>query len=253
MQKEKKKGPDRLKELVGAGQNSICTVLIAVRFRPRWRPYHYNADNISVKDGEWVVVPTDHGIEVGQVMGHPAAIDMPIQALPKVERLASTHEIQLYYQNLDREKAAYNLCIERIHSLGLSMEPIRVESFFDGSKTIFYYFAEGRVDFRGLVRDLVRSLRTRVEMRQIGIRQKAKMIGGIGLCGRELCCSKFLQGFVPVSIRMAKDQKLPLNPNKISGLCGRLLCCLTYEYGAYLRPQKDKKTKFKNIRKVDEK
>jgi len=182
------------------------------------------------------VVPTDHGTEVGRVMGHPVAIEMPIKApLPKIERLASTHEIQLYYQNLDREKLAYNLCIERVHALGLSMKLVRVESFFDRTKTIFYYFAEGRVDFRELVKDLVRTLRTRVEMRQIGIRQKAKMVGGIGLCGRELCCAKFLQGFVPVSIKMAKDQNLPLNPNKISGPCGRLLCCLTYEHGAYLQ------------------
>ncbi len=237
MGKKKKKGQDRLKELAGVRQNNISTVLVAVRFRPRWQPHHYSANNISIKDGEWVLVPTDHGTEVGQVMGHPVAIEMPIKApLPDVERLASTHEIQLYYQNLDREKAAYNLCIERVHAFGLPMKLVRVESFFDGSKTIFYYSAEGRVDFRELVKDLVRILRTRVEMRQIGIRQKAKMIGGIGLCGRELCCAKFLQGFVPVSIKMAKDQNLPLNPNKISGPCGRLLCCLTYEYGAYLQP-----------------
>ncbi len=237
MGKEKRIGSDRLKRLPGARQTDMSTVLITVRFRPDWQTQHYSADHISVRDGEWVLVSTDHGSEVGQVIGNPVIIDGQLKALPRVERLASTHEIQLYYQNLDREKAAYDLCIERIHDLGLSMRLVRVESFFDGSKTIFYYFAEGRIDFRELVRDLVGTLRTRVEMRQIGIRQKARMIGGIGLCGRELCCARFLRGFVPVSIRMAKDQNLPLNPNKISGLCGRLLCCLTYEYGAYLQSQ----------------
>ena len=216
-------------------KDEISIVLIAVRFRPKWPPSHYNAGNVPVMDAEWVVVPTDYGIEVGRVLGRPVVIKMPVKAvLPKVERLASTHEIELYYRNLDREKNASDVCTERVRALGLSMKLVRVESFFDGSKVVFYYSAEGRVDFRELVKDLVKTLRTRVEMRQIGIRHETKMIGGIGNCGREFCCTSFFQGFDPVSIKMAKTQNLPLNPNKISGICGRLLCCLTYEYGTYL-------------------
>lgn len=216
-------------------EDEISVVLIAVRFRPKWPPSHYNAGNVPVMDAEWVVVPKEHGIEVGRVLGRPVVIKMPVKALPpKVERLASTHEIELYYRNLDREKDARDICAERVLALGLSMKLVRVESFFDGSKVVFYYSAEGRVDFRELVKDLVKTLRTRVEMRQIGIRHETKMIGGVGICGREFCCASFLQGFDPVSIKMAKTQNLPLNPNKISGICGRLLCCLTYEYGTYL-------------------
>jgi len=216
-------------------KDEISVALIAVRFRPKWPPSHYNAGNVPVMDAEWVVVPTDYGIEVGQVLGRPVVIKMPVKAVPpKVERLASTHEIELYYRNLDREKDARDICAERVRALGLSMKLVRVESFFDGSKVVFYYSAEGRVDFRELVKDLVKTLRTRVEMRQIGIRHETKMIGGIGSCGREFCCASFLHGFDPVSIKMAKTQNLPLNPNKISGICGRLLCCLTYEYGTYL-------------------
>jgi cell fate regulator YaaT (PSP1 superfamily) len=221
-------------------KDEASIVLIAVRFRPKWPPFHYNAGNVPVIDAEWVVVPTEHGIEVGRVLGRPVVIRMPVKAIPpKVVRLASTHEIELYYQNLDREKVARDVCTERIRALDLSMKLVRVESFFDGSKIVFYYSAEGRVDFRELVKDLVKTLQTRVEMRQIGIRHETKMIGGIGNCGREFCCASFLQGFDPVSIKMAKNQNLPLNPKKISGICGRLLCCLTYEYETYLELAKD--------------
>jgi cell fate regulator YaaT (PSP1 superfamily) len=224
----------------GKGVKDASIVLIAVRFRPKWPPFHYNAGNVPVMDAEWVVVPTEHGIEVGRVMGRPIMIRMPVKAIPpKVERLASTHEIELYYRNLDREKAARNVCTERIRALGLSLKLARVESFFDGSKIVFYYSAEGRVDFRELVKDLVKTLQTRVEMHQIGIRHETKMIGGIGNCGREFCCASFLKDFDPVSIKMAKSQNLPLNPNKISGICGRLLCCLTYENETYLELAKD--------------
>ncbi|MBW1669929.1 MAG: hypothetical protein JRI67_02235 [Deltaproteobacteria bacterium] len=243
---EKDKEPDApASDLKGSNNGEVSKdetsiVIIAVNFRPKWPPSHYNAGNVPVMDAEWVVVPTDHGIEVGRVMGRPVMIRMSAKALPpKVERLASTHEIELYYRNLDREKVARDVCTERVRTLGLSMKLVRVESFFDGSKVVFYYSAEGRVDFRELVKDLVKTLRTRVEMRQIGIRHETKMIGGIGNCGREFCCTSFLKGFDPVSIKMAKTQNLPLNPNKISGICGRLLCCLTYEYGTYLELVKD--------------
>lgn len=234
------KEPVDIENLADASQNEISIVLIAVRFRPKWPLSHYNAGNIPVMDAEWVVVPSEHGIEVGRILGRPVVIKMPLKAIPpKVERLASTHEIELYYRNLDREKVARDVCAEHVRVLGLSMKIVRVESFFDGSKIVFYYSAEGRVDFRELVKDLVKTLRTRVEMRQIGIRHETKMIGGIGCCGREFCCASFLKDFDPVSIKMAKTQNLPLNPSKISGICGRLLCCLTYEYGTYLELTKD--------------
>ncbi len=209
-------------------------LLVGVRLRPGWPIIHFCSGGLDVADGEWVLVPTDHGPEVGQVVGYPVNVSLPSSACPlPVKRLASTREIDAYYKNLEREQEAERVCSERILALGLSMKLVRVESFYDGSKIIFYYSADGRVDFRELVKDMVKALRTRVEMRQIGIRHEAKMIGGVGSCGRELCCSSFLKSFDPISIKMAKAQNLPLNPNKISGFCGRLLCCLTYEYSTY--------------------
>lgn len=213
-----------------------CVALVtAVRRRTNWPPVHFEAGDVAVSEGEWVVVSTDHGVEVGQVVGRPIQLILPCDVtLQMIKRLASTQEIEQYFLNLQREKEARDVCVEGIGVLGLVMKLVQVESFFDGSKIVFSYFAENRVDFRELVRDLVRALRTRVEMRQIGVRHEAKMLGGIGSCGRQLCCSSFLTSFDPISIRMAKTQNLPLNPSKISGLCGRLLCCLTYEYETYL-------------------
>ncbi|HID97193.1 MAG TPA: hypothetical protein EYP57_03255 [Thermodesulfobacteriaceae bacterium] len=209
-------------------------ILTTVRLRPEWPVLHYDAGDLPANNGEWVVIPTRHGDEVGQVKGSPVKIQLPEHvSFPRIKRLASTHEIERYYRNLEREEYALNQCAERIHALGLAMKLARVESYFDSSKIVFYYSSDGRVDFRELVRDLVNRLRTRVEMRQIGIRHEAKMVGGLGNCGRELCCAGFLTQFEPVTIKMAKSQNLPLNPSKISGLCGRLLCCLTYEYKTY--------------------
>lgn len=214
--------------------------LAAVRLRPGWPLQHYCVPpELTVTDGEWVVVPTEHGEEVGGVCGMPITAELDTESAPPyIIRLASTYEIECYYANLEREKGAWNLCMERIEAHQLKMKLVRVESFFDGSKIIFYYSAEGRVDFRELVKDLVKGLRTRVEMRQIGVRHEAKMIGGIGSCGRPLCCASFLGSFDPISIKMAKAQNLPLNPNKISGLCGRLLCCLTFEFDTYVEMAK---------------
>jgi len=209
--------------------------IVAIKRRSDWAPLHYDAGDVEVSDGEWVVFPTDHGIEVGRIAGKAVPLLFPADIeVPKIERLASTQEIEQYYRNLEKEKNAWKVCEEFIKELGLSMKLVVVESFFDGSKIIFYYVAEQRVDFRELVKKLVRALRTRIEMRQIGVRHEAKMLGGIGCCGRELCCSTFLKSFDPISIKMAKAQNLPLNPSKISGICGRLLCCLTYEYDTYL-------------------
>ena len=214
--------------------------LAGVRLRPGWPVQHFCVPpELAVTDGEWVVVPTEHGEEVGIVCGAPVTVSLAVDNAPAfISRLASTYEIECYYANLEREKSAWNLCMERIEAHKLSMKLVRVESFFDGSKIIFYYSAEGRVDFRELVKDLVKGLRTRVEMRQIGVRHEAKMIGGLGNCGRPLCCASFLGTFDPISIKMAKAQNLPLNPNKISGLCGRLLCCLTFEFDTYVELSK---------------
>jgi len=214
--------------------------LCYVRLRPEFTPLVYAVKDIPVKDGEWVIVPTDHGPEVGQIMKSPIKIGLsPGHLPPLVERLATNSEIEDYYKNLELEQQGKEVCLRLISSLGLKMKLVRVERFFDGSKIIFYYSADGRIDFRELVKGLVRELRIRVEMRQIGIRHEAKLIGGIGFCGRELCCASFLSGFDPISIKMAKIQNLPLNPNKISGVCGRLLCCLTYEYETYREMSQD--------------
>ncbi len=221
----------------GPGPEGLVQInLVGVQLRPGMCVTHFDAGSIPVKEGEWVVAPTEHGREVGHIVEAPVKIDLPVNSLPpKLEGLASTNDIELYYQNLDREKEARHICLEFIRSLGLNMKLIQVERFFEGSKIIFYYFSENRIDFRELVKELVKTLKTRIEMRQIGIRHESKMLGGIGDCGREICCSKFLKNFDPISIKMAKVQNLPLNPSKISGLCGRLLCCLTYEYETYIR------------------
>ncbi len=215
-------------------ENRKRCVICHVRLRPGTMPLTYCAGDIDLKEGEWVVVPTEHGIEVGQVTEKPITLELAEKSIPKmIERLATTSEIEDYYKNIDFEKSAWATCQELIDRLGLKMKLIRVECFFDKSKIIFFYSADGRVDFRELVKELVKRLRMRVEMRQIGIRHEAKLVGGIGCCGREICCTGFLSTFDSISIKMAKTQNLPLNPNKISGLCGRLLCCLTYEYETY--------------------
>lgn len=210
-------------------ERNVCTV----RLRPGCNIIHCFAGDLKVNDGEWIVVRFEYGIEIGVVTGIPRKICLKSDKAPLIERLASTREIELYYGNLEKEQNARQECLSLIDELGLEMKLIRVESQYESGKIIFYYSADGRVDFRELVKLLVSRLQSRVEMKQIGIRHEARMIGGIGNCGRELCCSLFLDTFAPVSIKMAKTQNLPLNPNKISGFCGRLLCCLTYEYDTY--------------------
>ena len=233
--KEKRKLPDTPEGNTGES----CTVC-HVRLRPESPPLTYAVRNLNLREGEWVLVPTDHGPEVGQVMKHPVTLKLTGEHIPPyVKRLATTSEIEDYYKNLELEQQGRKVCQQLINRLGLKMKLVRVERFFDGSKIIFYYSADGRVDFRELVKELVKELRIRVEMRQIGIRHEAKLIGGIGCCGRELCCASFLTGFDPISIKMAKAQNLPLNPSKISGFCGRLLCCLTYEYETYKEMSQD--------------
>jgi cell fate regulator YaaT (PSP1 superfamily) len=164
--------------------------------------------------------------------------NFPKDQLKEVFRLANDNDRQQYQDCLTRETEAHGFCQECIEERALPMTLVDVESFFDGSKIIFYFYADGRVDFRELVKDLVKELHTRVELRQIGVRNKAKMIGGVGPCGRELCCATFLKEFHSVSVKMAKEQNLSLNPTKISGVCGRLMCCLKYEYADYIEMKK---------------
>jgi len=183
-----------------------------------------------------VLATTDHGLEPATVveLSPLDGCSEKKQELPvQIERLAKDGEVEKYQGLIENEQAAFQICNRLIEKHKLSMNLVRVERFFNGSKMIFYFTADSRVDFRALVKDLVQEFRTRVEMRQIGVRHETKMIGGIGICGRELCCSSFISNFDSVSIKMAKEQDLPLNPSKISGLCNRLLCCLTYEYETY--------------------
>ncbi len=233
MKEEVVKDNDKITDALQEEELVSC-VLCRVRIRPNTTAMTYRAGELRLKEGEWVVVPTVNSTEVGQIVSKPIKVKLPKRCMPpKVERLATTSEIEDYYKNLEFEKNAWAICQGHINSLGLKMKLIKVESFFDRSKIIFYYSADGRIDFRELVKALVKDLRMRVEMRQIGIRHEAKLVGGIGCCGRELCCAGFLTSFDSISIKMAKAQNLPLNPSKISGLCGRLLCCLTYEYQTY--------------------
>lgn len=209
--------------------------IVKVRIRPDWPATSYDAGVLELKRSDWVVVSTDTGREVGQVTVAPVPVALPSRiSLPFVEAMANEADMEHYNANLELEKKAFAFCCEQVARLNLIMKLTRVHSLFDGAKIIFYYYAEQRVDFRELVKELVRELRIRIEMRQIGIRHQAKMVGGMGECGREFCCSSYLKTFDPISIKMAKSQNFPLNPSKISGRCGRLLCCLTYEYEAYL-------------------
>lgn len=191
----------------------------------------------NLSSNEFVMVQTDHGPEPAKLKGRGALL--PLDELNKKNTIASIirrttrEEIDKYQTLIQRENDTFVFCHERIEKLGLVMKLISVERYFNGSKIIFYFTAESRVDFRVLVKELVQEFRTRVEMRQIGVRHETQMLGGLGCCGRELCCSLFMKKFVPVSIKMAKEQDLPLNPAKISGACNRLLCCLTHEFETY--------------------
>ncbi|MFP3870195.1 MAG: stage 0 sporulation family protein [Syntrophobacteria bacterium] len=214
--------------------------VVGVCFRKHGKIYHFDPGHFVLKEGDAVIVKTDKGLSFGFVATPARKRDpnYPGQQLKEVFRLANDNDHRQYSENLAREKEAYQFCEERIKKRNLPMNLVDVESFFDGSKIIFYFYADGRVDFRELVKDLVKRLHTRVELRQIGVRNKAKLIGGLGPCGRELCCSAFLKEFQSVSVKMAKEQNLSLNPTKISGVCGRLMCCLRYEYGDYLEMKK---------------
>lgn len=209
--------------------------VIGVRFKKAGKIYYFSPSGLDIKKGDFVVVETARGIEFGEcVIGIKEISEKDIVTpLKNVIRKAHTEDIEKNLDNKQKEEEAFNLCIEKIQKHDLNMKLIDVEYTFDNNKVIFYFTADGRVDFRELVKDLAAVFRTRIELRQIGVRDEAKMTGGLGPCGRTLCCSTFLGEFAPVSIKMAKEQNLSLNPTKISGICGRLMCCLNYEQETY--------------------
>ena len=215
--------------------------VIGIRFRKGGKVYHFDPGQHTPRKDDYVIVNTEQGIGLGQVVEPPCPKNARLhpQEIKGIERMATEDEVQRHFGNLEIEADAKSYCLDRIAANALPMNLVDVEYFFDGSKIIFYFTADGRVDFRELLKDLVRRLRTRVELRQIGIRNQAKMVGGLGGCGRPLCCATFLKNFHAVSIKMAKEQNLSLNPAKISGACGRLMCCLQYEHETYKELKKD--------------
>ncbi len=209
--------------------------IVGVRFKKVGKIYYFDPDNSHIERGTAVIVETARGIEYGivEIENREVGDDSVIQPLKKVIRIATEEDMKKNEENKKKEKEAFGICIEKIKKHKLDMKLIDVELTFDLNKIIFYFTADGRVDFRELVKELASVFRTRIELRQIGVRDEAKMLNGIGICGRTLCCATFLGDFTPVSIKMAKDQNLSLNPTKISGICGRLMCCLKYEEDTY--------------------
>jgi len=211
------------------------TEVISVRFRGGCKSYYFDPRDLQVKMGDQVIVETAQGMEFATcTQGNHEVDDASIvQPLCAVVRMATENDRRTVDYNRKKESEAFDICEKKIAEHGLDMKLVNVSASFDGNKIIFYFTADGRVDFRELVRDLAGIFRARIELRQIGVRDEAKMIGGLGICGRPFCCSQFLDSFMPVSIKMAKTQNLSLNPTKISGTCGRLMCCLKYEQNAY--------------------
>lgn len=210
--------------------------VVGVRFKNVGKVYYFDPDGNTLKKSDMVIVETARGVECGEVAMENRQIsdDGIVQPLKKLIRIATKDDLKKVAENQIKEKSAFDICTKKILAHKLEMKLVDVEYTFDNSKILFYFTADGRVDFRELVKDLASVFRTRIELRQIGVRDEAKMLGGLGICGREFCCSSFLGGFQPVSIKMAKEQGLSLNPVKISGTCGRLMCCLKYEQEAYL-------------------
>ena len=211
--------------------------IIGVRFRNVGKIYYFNPKNFQIKTGDAVIVETARGVEFGRVVLGPKEVEdsKVVQPLKDVIRVATKKDQEKEENNRKKEKEAYEICLKKIQKHDLDMKLIDAEYTFDNNKVLFYFTADGRIDFRELVKDLAAVFKTRIELRQIGERDETKILGGIGICGRPLCCHTYLSEFVPVSIKMAKEQNLSLNPTKISGVCGRLMCCLkneqeTYEY-----------------------
>ena len=209
--------------------------VIGVRFRQAGKIYNFSPADFQVKVGDHVIVETARGIEYGSVVQEirEVADDKVIMPLKSVIRIATEEDDKKAIENNEKEKKAFKICKEKIAKHGLEMKLIETEYTFDNNKVLFYFTADGRIDFRELVKDLASVFKTRIELRQVGVRDETKMLGGIGICGRPLCCNTYLSEFSPVSIKMAKEQSLSLNPTKISGICGRLMCCLKNEQEAY--------------------
>jgi len=211
--------------------------VVGIRFRNAGKIYYFGPGDLDLKAGMHAIVETARGVEIGTVITNPREVseESVIQPLKPVLRIATEADERQAEKNLEKEKEAFRICLEKIQKHELDMKLVEAEYTFDNNKLLFYFTADGRIDFRELVKDLAAVFRTRIELRQIGVRDETKIMGGYGICGRQLCCHTFLPEFAPVSIKMAKEQNLSLNPTKISGVCGRLMCCLkneeeTYEY-----------------------
>lgn len=211
------------------------TKVIGVRFRTAGKIYFFSPAKLNIKKGDKVIVETARGVEFGSVVMNPKDVedDEITQPLKSVIRVATEEDKRIEERNKEKEKEAFEICLEKIRKHGLEMKLIDAEYTFDNNKVLFYFTADGRIDFRQLVKDLAAIFKTRIELRQIGVRDETKILGGIGICGRCLCCHTYLSEFAPVSIKMAKEQNLSLNQTKISGVCGRLMCCLKNEQETY--------------------
>lgn len=211
------------------------TKVVGIRFKTGGKVYFFDPKDLDIKKDDYVIVDTSRGLECGLCVQpvHEEEPDKIIHPLKEVSHIATPEDVEKMKQNRKDEKKAFDICVEKIQKHKLEMKLIDVEYTFDRSKILFYFTADGRVDFRELVKELAQIFRTRIELRQIGVRDESKMMGGVGVCGQQFCCSRFLSDFTPVSIKMAKEQGLSLNPSKISGSCGRLMCCLSYEQDAY--------------------
>ena len=209
--------------------------VIGVRFRTAGKIYFFDPGRLNIRKGDHVIVETARGIEYGTVVGGVREVenDKVVQPLKPVLRIATQKDNEQEASNKEKEKDAFKICLEKIRKHNLEMKLIDAEYTFDNNKVLFYFTADGRIDFRELVKDLASVFKTRIELRQIGVRDETKIVGGIGICGRALCCHTYLSEFIPVSIKMAKEQNLSLNPTKISGVCGRLMCCLKNEEETY--------------------
>ncbi len=217
------------------GKDFIMAKIIGVKFKDVGKVYYFSPNGLELNVGDKVIVETARGVECGEVaLGLKEISDEELNSpLKGVMRKATAKDLDIVEQNKKKEKDAFKICEEKIAKHGLKMDLVDVEWTFDGNKILFYFTADNRVDFRELVKDLASVFRTRIELRQIGVRDEAKLMGGLGICGRPFCCKTFLGDFQPVSIKMAKEQSLTLNPSKISGTCGRLMCCLKYEQNTY--------------------
>jgi len=209
--------------------------MILVQLRELGQAYPYNAQDLELKEGDYVIVEHDRGLDYGRIVcpkGHNQQAESK-EPIKKIVRLAQENDLKQIEDNRIKAKEAFGTCGKKIDEHKLEMKLVQAEYSFDRSKIIFYFTANGRIDFRELVKDLAKIFKARIELRQIGVRDEARLFGGFGPCGRELCCARFLKDFEPVTIKMAKEEGLPLNPPKISGLCGRLMCCLSFEYETY--------------------